>query len=298
MSIFLFSLYSYSAYSQENPLDFYGDVMINAVEPKHKSYAAQQFNKLLTERLSKPNSFKDGMKDIEWVSKLYPSDSTFRIISYQIEAERNSFKAFGYIQKSDGTVITLKDDSQEIGEDAAFMELDQDSWFGALYYNMLEFEHDGNTQYLLFGYNGYSEFDRRKVVDVLVSIEGNEAIFGNEIFVKKSETSRNEMMQRIMISYSADSNVSLNYDDNLEMIVHQNLISRMGAIPGQGVTNVSDGSLVGYVYENQQWVYTPNLFTDVEVPTEAPRPQPVFNDKKDDVGIFGRKEKAKKKRNK
>jgi hypothetical protein len=133
---------------------------------------------------------------------------------------------------------------------------------------------------------------------VLVSIEGNEAIFGNEIFVKKSETSRNEMMQRIMISYSADSIVSLNYDDNLEMIVHQNLISRMGAIPGQGVTNVSDGSLVGYVYENQQWVYTPNLFTDVEVPTEAPRPQPVFNDKKDDVGIFGRKEKAKKKRNK
>lgn len=293
----VFSLLFISVFSkaQEDALNFYGDVMLNATKVENKAFAADQFKDLLHKRLSKSNSFSDNLRDVQWISKLYPIDSTFRILSYQVEVAENEFMAYGYIQKSDGTLIQLDDQSKELGEDAAYMQLDQDNWMGALYYNIMEFENDGKVQYLLFGYDGYSEYDRRKVVDVLQEINGNEVVFGNEVFSKEVEGKRAEKMNRILITYSADSNVTMNYDPSLDMIVHQRLIARMGTLPGQGGTHVSDGVLVGYQYIKDLWVFTDDLFNDVIVPDEAPRPQPVFGEKKE-VGIFGRKEKEKKKR--
>ena len=295
MTLLLLAFISFSSIAQENALDFYGDVMINALEPDHKAYAASQFHTLLEKRLSDKNSFSDKLRDIEWISKIYPMDSTFRVLSYQVEINEHQFKSFGYIQKSDGKLIKLSDQSTELGEDAPYTQTDQNSWFGALYYNILEFDFEGQTQYLLFGYDGYSEFDRRKVVDVISAINGDEVIFGNEIFVKKTAGERDDRMQRIIISYSSDSNVTLNYNPSLDMIVHDHLIPRIGSIPGQGATYLSDGSLVGYRYENNEWIFTPDLFTDVTAPSAAPRPHPVLGqDKK--TNIFGRQETTKKKR--
>lgn len=297
MTLLLLVCVSLSSYTQKNALDFYGDVMINAIEPDHKAYAATQFHKLLEKRLSQKNSFKDKLRDIQWISKMYPIDSTFRIISYQVEVDDHSFQSFGYVQKSNGKLIKLTDQSKELAEDAAFTELDQDNWFGALYYNILEFEFEGDTQYLLFGYDGYSEFDRRKIVDVVSEITDDSVLFGNEIFIKETEGVRADKMQRIIISYSSDSNVTLNYNPSLDMIVHDHLIARIGSIPGQGATHLSDGSLVGYRYENNQWIYTPDLFTDVTIPSDAPRPHPVLGEDKK-TNIFGRQEAKKKKRSK
>jgi len=293
LSVFI----SFGAVAQENALDFYGDVMINAIEPDHKAYAASQFHKLLEKRLAKKNSFTDKLRDIEWISKIYPMDSTFRVLSYQVEIDDHQFQSFGYLQMSGGKLIKLTDQSNEMGEDAAYIQSDQNSWFGALYYNILEFDFEGKTQYLLFGYDGYSEFDRRKVVDVISEINGGDVVFGNEIFVKKAEGEREDRMHRIIISYSSDSNVTLNYNPSLDMIVHDHLIARIGSIPGQGATYLSDGSLVGYRYENNEWIYTPDLFTNVTVPSNAPRPHPVLGEDKK-TNIFGRQEVNKKKRSK
>ncbi len=279
--------------AQENPLNFYGDVMINATVSEHRSFAATQYHSLLKKRLNKANSFNDEFIDIAWMSKLYPADSSFRIMTYQVQTDLNQFESFGLIQKENGAVINLKNVNKELDDDVVYMSLDKDNWFGALYYNIHETQIDGQTKYILFGYDGYSEYDKRKVADVLSFQEDGSISFGEEIFVKKIEGQRDEVMQRLVIKYSADSNVTLNYHPGLDLIVHDHLIPRIGTMPGQGATHLSDGSLVGYKFEEGTWNYVPKIYN--EVSDEAPRPQPVFNDGSG-KNIMGEKAKEKKKK--
>ncbi len=288
------SLLSLVSISQEDPLDFYGDVMTNAVEGAHRSYAADLFYKELIDKLNEPNSFSDPMADIEWISKLYAADSTFRVLTYQVKINDNTYESVGFVQRKNGVVIPLINKSSEL-EDLEYLSLDQDNWLGVLYYNMMEVEIDGKTNYLLFGYDGHSKYDRRKVLEVITEVNDKEVLFGNEIFIIEKEGERPDKKQRILIEYSGDSNVTFNYDDGLDMIVHDHLITRMGLLPGQGATQVSDGSLVGYQFKDDgMWHYVEKIFDYIS--EEAPRPVPVFDGKKKDTNIMGNEVKKKKKR--
>jgi len=280
--------------AQENPLDFYGDVMVNAVEGKHRTYAADLFYKELQKELAKEDSFYDPLANIEWISKLYAADSSFRVISYQVNVNDASYDSYGFIQTQSGSVIPLVNKNAEL-EDVEYLSLDKDNWFGALYYNMMEVEIEGKTNYLLFGYDGYSKYDRRKVVEVITDVTEDNVVFGNEIFIVEKEGERPDRKQRILIEFSGHSNVTLNYDEGLDMIVHPHLISRMGTVPGQGATNVSDGSLVGYkLGEDGLWHFVEKIYNYVS--EEAPRPQPVLDGNKKDTDIMGKSIKKKKKR--
>lgn len=283
--LFSFSLWT-SSNAQSDPLDFYGDVMVNAVEGKHRAYAADLFYKSLVDELDTPNSFYDPLANIEWISKLYAADSSFRVISYQVKLNDNQYDSYGFIQTKSGSVIKLNNKNNEL-EDIEYLSLDKDSWFGVLYYNMMEVEIDGKINYLLFGYDGFSKYDRRKVVEVITEVTEDNVVFGNEIFIVEKEGERPDKKQRLMIKFSGDSNVTLNYKTDLEMIVHDHLISRMGTIPGQGATNVSDGSLVGYKQgDDGLWYFVEKIYDFVS--EEAPRPQPVFDDKKKGTNIMGK----------
>jgi len=284
--------------AQENPLDFYADVMVNAIEGKHRAFASVQFEKALLEKLNSENSFFDPLANVEQISKLYAADSSFRVITYQVKINDNTFESHGYIQTKNGSLITLKNKSDEM-EDIEYLSLDQDNWFGALYYEMMEVQINGKINYLLFGYDGYSKYDHRKVLEVITDVTDDSVVFGNEIFIIEKEGERPDRKQRLLIKYSGASNVTLNYDEALDMIVHPHLISRMGTIPGQGVTNVSDGSLVGYkLEEDGLWHFVEKIYDYIS--EEAPRPVPVLDGNQKDTDIMGKdiEKKKKKKRNK
>ncbi len=290
----LFLFLTHLCVAQVNDLDFYGDAMLNAVQYDHKAYAADRFTELFEKKLSTPDSFKDEMKDIQWVSKMYSLDTSVRVITYQIQVAEDRFKSFGFLQESNGTLIKLNAVNAELEDDIEYLDLDPQNWYGALYYNIIESEIDGTTYYLLFGYDGYSKYDRRKLVDVLYKNEEEEWTFGSEIFEVQKEGERADVKKRILIEYSADSNVTLNFQSGLDMIVHDHLIRRIGSMPGQGATNLSDGSLVGYQLKESKWQYVERIFNDVL--DEAPFPQPVLGTESG-KDILGKGAKKKKKRN-
>ncbi len=157
----------------------------------------------------------------------------------------------------------------------------------------MPFTSAGKTDYILFGYRQFAKFDKVKVLDVM-SIKEDEVKFGKELFVRKIEGERDEIKTRLLLTYSADASVTLNYNANMGMIVYDNLITRMGRIEGQGPTQLPDGSFVGYKQEIDSWVYVDKIFNQTS--DEAPRPMPVLgSDAKKD--IFGKsKIKEKKKR--
>jgi len=275
----------------ESDLAYHADIMINASEATHRNKAAALFEEQFVTTLNTPGSYDHAFESLKWISKLESGDRKFRIFTWIIADEDLVSSTHGYIQFADGSV-TMLNDSGEISVDLEYEQTDADNWFGAIYYDMMPFTNAGKTDYILFGYRQLAIFDKVKVLDVL-SIEDNEVTFGKELFVKKIEGSRDDIKTRILLTYSADANVTLNYNESMEMVVYDNLISRMGRIEGQGPTQLPDGSYVGYKKGVDNWEYVDKIFNQISA--TAPRPQPVLGTDKD-TNIIGKKKSTKKKK--
>jgi hypothetical protein len=272
----------------EGKMAFFADVMINADEKAHRITAHRAFKPLVEKALQDPESFDIPFSSLKWISIQYPQDSSFRIFSWQLRLDENNFEYYGYIQKSDGTVFNLKEGNEET-VDLPYMLLRPEEWVGCLYYKIHQFGHEEKTKYVLFGYKANDKYERIKYADILNFDEDN-TTFGSPVFVDLDSLGRGDVLNRIILQYSADSNVNLNYNSGLDMIVFDNLIPVQGRLDGQGPTFVSDGSYKGYkLAENGTWEYIDKIFDHKY--EEAPRPKPVLNAEDKERGIEGRKRK-------
>ena len=277
----------------ESELAYHADIMINTTVASHRFKAAELFKDQFEIMLNTPGSYDHQFESLKWISRLTSNDDKFRIFSWIVADDDVVSTTYGYIQFADGRVITLND-TGELNTDLEYEQLSDQNWFGAIYYHIMPFTSEGKTDYILFGYRQFAKFDKVKVLDVL-SIKGDEVTFGKDLFVRKIEGEKEEIKTRILLTYSADSNVTLHYNSSRDMIVYDNLIPRMGRIKGQGPTQLSDGSFVGYKQDVGRWVYVEKMFNHIS--DEAPRPMPVLGTQAD-KNIFGKsKNTSKKKRN-
>jgi hypothetical protein len=87
--------------------------------------------------------------------------------------------------------------------------------------------------------------------------------------------------QRLVLEYSAEASVRVNWDEQYQMVLFDHLIQIPSAY-GRGFTAVPDGSYDGLKLEKSgQWKFVSKVFNDVM--TEEFRPEPVL-DKKQDKG--------------
>lgn len=293
-------LLSFMTYSQvdmakvESNLAYHADVMINAMEVQHRVKACSAFQKDFEAMLATPGSYDYSFDAIKWISRMQSDDQSYKIYTWVVEDEEGISTPYGYVQFEDGTYIQLRDQSN-FTADTEYELNDDQSWYGAVYYKVMPLESGmGKTDMLLFGYRQISKFDKIKILDVISVDDSKQITFGKEIFVKEIEDSRDEVRTRLLLTYSSDASVSLNYNESMAMIVHDHLIARMGRLPGQGPTNLPDGSYVGYKQDGDRYLYVDKLFDQVS--ETAPRPQPVLGQK--DKNIFGKpKTQTKKRRN-
>ncbi|MFK7806292.1 MAG: hypothetical protein AB8F74_00695, partial [Saprospiraceae bacterium] len=224
---------------------------------------------------------------VRTMSSQYPADSSFRIFTWQLYVDVDDYRYGGFIQTNveKPQVIQLKDKSLDM-EDVIldFEIMTADNWYGALYYNIMSFDTPEGSRHLLFGYDGYQFFNKRKLIDVL-RIENGQAIFGDPVFTPLDPRRTDLIKNRVMMQYAAGSNITLNYNNDLEMIVFDNLIPHTD---GKGRPSwVPDGSYKGYQLKNGLWVYRDKIFDQVS--KKPPMPAPVL-DKRKKVDILGRKQ--------
>lgn len=263
--------------NERDEMKFYADVMITASETAHRITAANKFHSMFRNYLEDPLSLQDSLQDFKWISQLL-IDSTFRIFTWQVD-DQKEFPSYGFIQFHNGKLIELID-AQDSDPDIEFMELSPAHWYGQLYYQILPFERDGEQLYLLFGYDAYSVFNKHKIIDVL-KIEDDRISFGKEIFKIPVEGSRDIVKYRMDFEYSADAVMSVRYNQEMQLIIFDHLQQVIGQMPGQGITNVPDGTYEGFSYDGKYWNYIEKLFH--ETMDEAPRPKPILDNKKKDI---------------
>ena len=254
----------------KSDLIFYGDVMTNADLPDNRLRAADAFDKLIEDYLIQHSSYDVDLSFIKQLSKVIPQDSLFTIYSWQVEADNKDYKYYGYISYK-GQAYKKLNVKSSFDQNMKYITHSTSDWYGALYYNVVKY---AEGEYLLFGYNASGEYNNAKVADV-ISFDGDNVVFGKEVFQDPEDTLTYN--NKIYISYSEDASVNLNYNPGLEKIVHDHLIQRIGRMPGQGPTYLPDGTYEGYYYTNGKWMYKEKLFDHSYGENNAPRPKPVLN---------------------
>jgi hypothetical protein len=240
--------------------------------------AGEQLNLVFTEALKINGSFGYGFEKLQNVSIQYPTDKSFRVITFQTFINRNEFKYFGYVQynQTKSKYFVLKDQSASLLT-AENEVLNPDKWFGCVYYKLKEFKSQEGMKYLLFGFNAKDDYEKVKLCDVL-TLKGNKISFGAPVFVTKpQEFKKQTVTKRLIQIYSAEAAMRFNYDEDMAMIVYDHLMPGTSRNPDIPYVQVPDGTYEAFVFKKGLWEYIEQL---PNTPMrEAPREMPVLEKK-------------------
>ena len=99
-------------------------------------------------------------------------------------------------------------------------------------------------------------------MDVLYFDNNGQAKFGQDVLEMKDGFGRKRMVKRFLLEYSASVNVSLNYSDEMNMIIYDHLIYGQ-PIKAAGPSNVPDGSYCGLqLSKDGIWQYVDKVHQD------------------------------------
>jgi hypothetical protein len=235
------------------------------------------FVKTLIRSLQVKNSFYYPFDSVKGVSRLYAPDSTFRIFTWQLDFQDSYAYARqrGAIQfrTADGSLklVPLKDYS-EFADNPVDSTRNRNTWIGAVYYNMIKTVHNGKSFYTLFGYDGNSYRTNKKWIDVLSFDEQGQPIFGGQKFFSfEKDSSRRQPQYRYAIEYKKEASTTVNYDEDLKLILVDHLISETDE-PDLPWTFVPDGDYEGFQWVNGKWQHIDKVFDFKLKDGEAPMP--------------------------
>ncbi|MBN8677003.1 MAG: hypothetical protein J0M29_02190 [Chitinophagales bacterium] len=274
----------------EDTLGVLGYAIVNDSIEAERFAACKVFITTLVRALRVENSFSYPFEQLKSVSILTPPDSTFRIFTWQLFVNDSTYRYYGAIQMNEKQLklYPLIDRSFELSEFPAYEALAADKWYGALYYNIRQFDTRQGKKYLLLGFDAFEFFEKRKLIDVISFDKEGKPHFGAPVLDHGSDV---PAKNRMYLQYSADAKVKLNWDEQYQMIIMDHLIP-WDSPYGRGSTYVPDGSYDAYKFEKGKWKYIDKVFDDKQ--KDVPMPEPVLDTRKEkDIvgkkkGIWGR----------
>lgn len=264
----------------EDTLGVLGYATLNDSADITRMAACHKLIPMLVKALKFENSFHYKFDRLHTISIQYAPDSSFRIFTWQLYVNKDDYRYFGAIQMNTPALklFALSDRSMKV-EDPENEILSPEKWYGSLYYNIREFKSGKEKKYLLFGYDAFSYWEKRKIIDVL-SFKDGQPVFGAPVFVTK-EPEKNFTKNRFVLQYSSEASARLNYDEEMKMIVYDHMEAMATE---RGVILVPDGTYEAYEYSKGVWKHIDKL--ENTIMDTPPIPMPVLDANKKD--IFGK----------
>ena len=267
--------------AKEDTLSEYSEYLNTDSLPEDRMIADSAFTKVLVRALQVKNSFYYPFDSVLGVSKLYAPDTSFRIITWNINFDDYYSRQKGAIQfrTADGSLklLPLRDVSE-------FTDKPQDSvrsrqnWIGSIYYNIIKTQHKGKNYYTLFGFDNNSAQSSMKWVEVLSFNEKNEPVFGGPFFSFEKDSVPKPPKYRIGLEFKKGARVLVNYIEDLGIILVDHLISESDQ-PELAWTYVPDGDQEGFKWENGKWMHIDKVFTLKLEDGQAPVGDPLMDPK-------------------
>jgi hypothetical protein len=201
----------------------------------------QRILQVFSEALTINESFFYDWPKLDMIGRVLTSDQQVRIFTWNMENEKGLHTYSGLIQHHHSEkknqfnkVFILNDQSEKIkNPDKAI--LDENNWYGALYYNSAVFKHRKENYYVLLGFDFNNAFSNKKIIEIL-QFDDNSLKFGKDI---RRET---DTVQRMIFEYSAETVLTLRYDNAIDQIVFDHLAPLNPMFNGVYRFYVPDGS--------------------------------------------------------
>src|SRR5436190_8078753 len=133
------------------------------------------FTKIFVRALKTPNSFSYPFDSLETISKIYATDNSFRIFTWQMVVNENLVRQHGAIQMNtkDGSLKLFPlVDKSDVTVKITDTITDNKGWIGAVYYKLIETENNNQHYYTLLGYDENNIRSNRKIIEVLSFTDG------------------------------------------------------------------------------------------------------------------------------
>lgn len=261
----------------EDSLLVVADSMYTATFPEQRLVLSERFARQLVRALKVGNSWSYPFEKLgQKINIIYPEDKAFRIFNWAIASSDVNRRYYGAIQMPGEQLklYGLVDHSEDLGKGAADSVVTGSRWMGALYYRIIDKEVNGTKIYTLFGVNAGSITSNKKFLDALQFTDRG-PLFGAQIFGIRSQNFPTQRVNRFILEYKKDVQVSMNWDGDLNAIFFDRLMSEIND-PGRKYTFVPSGQYDGFRWENNEWKFYQDLIKplqlkDGEAPVDQPR---------------------------
>ncbi|MEJ6794030.1 MAG: hypothetical protein QNK68_03330 [Flavobacteriales bacterium] len=242
-----------SSYGQDKTLDQYeqelneiSPILLNGKNELERFSANEKFVEIWDLILDNPKSLKHKFESIKNFPIITSKDKKLRIINWIVALDNNTYQYHGIVQYFNSSnkyqvsrLIPLSGEMKNVES----IKLENNNWYGALYYQMEEIKRGNKKYYVLLGWNGNDERSNIKVIDVL-SVK-KDLVFGAPIFrVDKKR------LNRYIIEYKEDASASIKFKKKEDRIVLSNLIPLNDGMEGLYDYYVPDGSINAFELSN------------------------------------------------
>lgn len=260
----------------EDSLLITADSMYNGFMPEVRSIYNEKFIKQLVRALKNPNSFNYPFDSLGTkINIIYPEDKSFRIFNWTVPADVTT-RYYGAIQMPGEQLklYPLIDCSTELGKLSEDTVLTEGRWYGALIYRIMKNDLQDKSVYTLFGKNASSPISNKKLMDPM-TLTDKGPVFGAPIFNVRSQARPNDRVNRFIIEYKKDVQASLNWDNELNIVFFDKLVSQVND-PNRKYTYVPSGAYDGFRWIDGYWNYLQDIIpVEALKDGQAPTPIPV-----------------------
>ena len=259
---------------------FYSKKEFNRFEANKQFLAL--WNVILKDEKSIQYPFDSLKKD---VSLLLSPDKKFRIITWDMRKDDQTYFYFGFMQvnntktikkglfKKETTsqyeVFQLLDKSATVKNPENYIS-DPSKWFGMLYVDVIKSYDDF---YTLIAWDGNDKLTQRKFIDILSFKADGTPVFGKDVFKFPSKFAK-----RIMFEYASEVSMSLKYNSGRKQIIFSHLAPNTPdpLLEGQFQYYGPDGSFDALSMKKGNWVYEPaiDIRKDKDKTDNVKKPEP------------------------
>ncbi|HNK90568.1 MAG TPA: hypothetical protein PKJ74_10165 [Chitinophagales bacterium] len=253
----------------EDTIKVYGDTMVNSQTEENRFIASYRIVKNLVSILKIKNSYQYQLDSLLPMQILNSPDNKFRIFTWFVINDNQQYRYFGAIQMNSDTLslFPLVDYSEFI-EKPETQTVDNNNWYGALYYQIVPVKQKKKTYYMLLGSNGFTLVSNKKVMDVLWFSEDNKPRFGAPLIEKDNKT-----LNRFILEFSNDTWAALRYVPEETKIIYDHVLPNDEDLVGFFSQYLPDGTYEGFHWKKGKWHHIDMIEYQKREDGEAPNVQ-------------------------
>lgn len=237
---------------------------------EERNAAADSFRTSLRAIVQFEDALEYQFADVSNLSLVTSEDKNLRLLTYMVPQRGGTYKHYGYLcyldEDDEYHWVELQNDETN---NVLYKPVKASSWYGALYYDIIEKKVDRKTVYFLLGYRSVNQMIHQKVIDVL-DLSDDRVQFGLDVFhVPTFNDIDNERAPyRLTMSYATKSSALLQWNEDYEGIVMDHVSPPDASQKGFFMVYGPDFTYDALVWKDEEWHLEKMIHfgNDVETP--------------------------------